>query len=103
MKPGHVARRPGHEQWSDIMDKEINIKIEADEITAGTIAPAEKEEQNCGNCRFWREGAECRKYAPKVIATTTVDPHFGHILEEVTVFPMVNVDCWCGQWEPKTE
>jgi hypothetical protein len=59
--------------------------------------------QNCGNCRFWRPVQECRKNAPHVVAITGMDPNFGAILKKITVFPTMGGNCWCGQWEASEE
>lgn len=54
----------------------------------------------CENCK-WFDKSIRRKYPPTVISTTTVDPHFGHILETETKWPSVESEEFCGKWEPK--
>jgi hypothetical protein len=69
--------------------------------------------QNCGNCRFWRQGYQgndCRRHAPQVMVRQGFDwvamskcHQIIHRDIDETVTPKTDADYWCGQWEPKTE
>lgn len=48
--------------------------------------------ERCGNCKFWREGAggRCRRRAPSPPGKVNT-----------TLWPKVQLNEWCGEWEAK--
>lgn len=57
-----------------------------------------KGNQRCGNCRYFARYLEsapgmCRIRSPAVMASdVAVDGY-------MTRFPLVEADCWCGEWQ----
>lgn len=62
-------------------------------------------EQNCGNCRFWKEDSKdsyegvCRRYPP----TAHFYQYVGDGCEDVyySAFAETAADQWCGEWQPE--
>lgn len=53
--------------------------------------------QHCGNCRFYGEH-ECHRYAPRPKMFGEFNsPGTGE--DEITVWPTLDEDDWCGEWE----
>lgn len=59
--------------------------------------------QGCGTCRFSREGPcdlECHRHAPQPRSEWVPDGK-AEIGQEVTIWPAVDDDDWCGEWQSK--
>ena len=65
------------------------------------------DEQQCGNCRYWRrhwnlkEDGFCRRHAPTAVQVS--DKGYGSFRDEahMTVWPESSIDEWCGEWGPR--
>lgn len=64
---------------------------------AGDVGPTPP--PRCGDCGFWQVSAasqvigECRRLPPLTMTGTPAGP--------LTYFTRTNVDCWCGEFEPR--
>lgn len=52
----------------------------------------------CGNCRYF-DGISCRRYAPRPRILTQPRRE----ADEETIWPLVNEEGWCGEYEPRTD
>lgn len=57
-----------------------------------------KENEICGNCKYYFIQGTCRRYPPQIHLYPTDNQH--PILYDVySGQPYTTVDSWCGEWE----
>lgn len=52
--------------------------------------------RNCGTCKFYDQGA-CRRFPPARVYTPSGDKP--EVILDVTVWPVVKPENWCGEWK----
>lgn len=63
-----------------------------------------KNQESCADCRYWKPLASlckvglCRRYPPTIII---VPESTYAVEEELTRWPDVGFDDWCGEWKSK--
>ena len=87
----------------------FRVFLDETEVEPGTLAPwfndagnwyRPPEKPNCGTCRFWDSGGDCRRHAPQLVYAQ-LDEKAHDSAPDRGIWPFVNESDWCGEWRAR--